>query len=1050
MTKKAIPSVRRSLLTATALTGVVAVSAPAFAQDDDTIIVTGSRLNQANLASSSPVFQVDAEEINTRGVTRIEDLINILPQAFAAQTSELANGANGTSTVNLRGLGAARTLVLMDGKRLPYSTVIGGSASQASTANLDTVPAQLVERVDVVSGGASALYGSDAVAGVVNFILRRDFEGLELDGQVGFFQDGNNDEFANALLDNFGIDRPGSQLDGRGVNVSATWGANTADGRGNVTAFFQYQDQNEIRQGARDYSACSYNNDTGVVANPSGIGRIVCGGSGTFRRIGLVSVNPNFDSTMPVSATNPTANPLFPAGLFLQEDGTLVPFTGAPNQLFNFAPDNFIQRNNERFNISAFARYEVTDNIEAYMDLSFTENTTDSQIAFSGTFFRNFTINCDNPFLEAAVPGPAGQNTVATGQLGCTQAQIDSGASVNFGGVAGPGYRNVNGNPRSTFTGLSTFRAVGGFRGTLGDNWDWDVFGQFSRTRHNSNSTGDLNFQAVQDAFLVRRADTDGDGMPDPDGAPVCISGNAGCLPLNLFQRPGGVDQITPQVAQSIQGNAFVTGTVEQIVLGGTISGDLSDYGFQFPLAESGILGLVGVEYREDRLDRRPDDVSQIPGGLGLTGVGGGTMPLQGEVSVWELFAETQIPLIEGKPFFEEFGINGAYRYSNYTTDSDQTAQTDFDTHTFAAGISWTPVSDLRFRGQFQRAVRAPNVFNLFSAQNTGLFNAVDPCSGAVPTATVAQCAFTGLPASQYGSLPTNPAVQENQVTGGNPLLNPEKSNTYTFGVVMQPRWIDGLTVSVDYFDISIKDAITAIPPLTTLTQCVTTGDPNFCSLVQRDRDGSLFASPVPPAGSPFQFAGVQATVVNVAQVDTRGIDVAASYGLDMADVGLGGWGSLNWNYVSTFLMEQSSIPVPGVTTVVECKGLYRGGCGGPNPEYRHRLLTTWQTPWNIDITATWRHFSGVQLAAGQQTGGTFAPTGNILDDNLDSAEYLDLAAQFYVRENMTLRAGVQNVFGRDPELSTLAGTAPGNGDTFPGTYDPAGRFIFFGVNLQL
>ncbi len=1027
MTKKAIPSVRRSLLTATALTGVVAVSAPAFAQDDDTIIVTGSRLNQANLASSSPVFQVDAEEINTRGVTRVEDLINILPQAFAAQTSELANGANGTSTVDLRGLGAARTLVLMDGKRLPYSTVIGGSSSQASTANLDTVPAQLVERVDVVSGGASALYGSDAVAGVVNFILRRDFEGLELDGQVGFFQDGNNNDFANALLDNFGVDRPGSQLDGRGVNVSATWGANTADGRGNVTAFFQYQDQNEIRQGARDYSACSYNNDTAVVADPRGIGRITCGGSGTFRRIGLANANPNF-----------------PMGLFLNEDGTLVPFTNAPDQLFNFAPDNFIQRNNERFNISAFSRYEITDNLEAYMDLSFTENTTDSQIAFSGTFFRNFLINCDNPFLQAAVPG--GGN-VADSALGCTPAQIATGlnpdgtqADVNFGGVAGPGYRNVNGSPRSTGTALSTFRAVGGFRGTLGDNWDWDVFGQFSRTRHNSQSVGDLNFQAVQDAFFV---------VDNGDG-PVCRSGNAGCLPLNIFSRPGGVDPITAEVAQSYSGNAFVTGTVEQIVLGGTISGDLSDYGFQFPLAESGILGLVGVEYREDRLDRQPDDVSQIPGGLGLTGVGGGTMPLQGEVSVWELFAETQIPLIEGKPLFEEFGINGAYRYSNYTTDSDQTAQTDFDTHTFAAGISWTPVSDLRFRGQFQRAVRAPNVFNLFSAQNTGLFNATDPCSGAVPTATVAQCAFTGLPASQYGLLPTNPAVQENQVTGGNPLLNPEKSNTYTFGVVMQPRWIDGLTVSVDYFDISIKDAITAIPPLTTLTQCIQTGDPNFCGLIQRDRDGSLFASPVPPAGSPFQFAGVQATVVNIAQVDTRGIDVAASYGLDMADVGLGGWGSLNWNYVSTFLMENSSIPVPGVTTTVECKGLYRGGCGGPNPEYRHRLLTTWQTPWNIDITATWRHFSGVQLAAGQQTGGVFVSPGNILDDNLDSAEYLDLAAQFYVRENLTLRAGVQNVFGRDPELSTLAGTAPGNGDTFPGTYDPAGRFIFFGVNLQL
>ncbi|MHA7872818.1 MAG: TonB-dependent receptor domain-containing protein, partial [Hyphococcus sp.] len=262
---------------------------------------------------------------------------------------------------------------------------------------------------------------------------------------------------------------------------------------------------------------------------------------------------------------------------------------------------------------------------------------------------------------------------------------------------------------------------------------------------------------------------------------------------------------------------------------------------------------------------------------------------------------------------------------------------------------------------------------------------------------------------------------------------------------------IDGLTVAVDYYDISIKDAISAIPPQTSLNQCLNTGDPNFCQFVVRDRDGSLFASPVPPTGSPFQFAGVQAAALNVAQLDRRGIDVSAAYSFDMADLGLGGLGSMNLNYVSTFLMETSSIPVPGVTAVTDCTGLYRGGCGGPNPEYRHRLLTTWQTPWNIDINATWRYISSVQFNSGQADGSqAFAPTGNVLDDFLDSANYLDLAAQWYVRENLTLRAGVNNVMGRDPNLSTESGTAPGNGNTFPGWYDPAGRFIFFGVNVRL
>ncbi|MEO0675085.1 MAG: TonB-dependent receptor plug domain-containing protein, partial [Pseudomonadota bacterium] len=275
----------RKLLCSTVLGGaVIATAAPAIAQDDDddAIVVTGSRLSNPNLTASSPVYQVDAAEIDARGVTRIEDLVNILPQAFPGQTSELANGATGTSTLDLRGLGAVRTLVLIDGKRLPYGS------PNTSAVNLDLIPAQLVEKVDIVTGGASAVYGSDAISGVANFILKRDFEGLQLDGQVGVFQDGNGGEFANELLASFNQPAPGPQLDGRGVNVSALFGANTADGRGNVTAFLQYQDQNEIRQGERDYSACAFGRSSTA---PNAVGGVTCAGSSTFRRIGLSNSN---------------------------------------------------------------------------------------------------------------------------------------------------------------------------------------------------------------------------------------------------------------------------------------------------------------------------------------------------------------------------------------------------------------------------------------------------------------------------------------------------------------------------------------------------------------------------------------------------------------------------------------------------------------------------------------------------------------------------------------------------------------------------------------
>jgi len=1056
------------LLCTTMLSGAaVAMATPAFAQDD-TIIVTGSRLNQANISSASPVFQVDAGEIDSRGVTRIEELLNILPQAFSGQTSQTANGASGTSTLNLRGLGTLRTLVLVDGKRLPF-----GSPS-TSASNLDLIPAQLVQRVDIVTGGASAVYGSDAMGGVANFILRRDYEGLMIDAQVGAFQDGNGNDFAAAVLTAGAIPVPGAELDGRGVNVSATFGANTADGRGNVTAFLSYQDQNEIRQDARDYSACAFG-----PANPSptSIGGIGCVGSTTFRRFfGNGTFTP---AGLPLGPLGePSSIPGPGTDTFLQADGTLVPFVGGTAQTFNFAPDNFIQRNNERFNFSAMSRYEITDNIEAYLDLGFTSNTTDAQIAFTGSFFRPFSTNCGNPLLGSGAGSFANL-------LGCEtqlQSQIDDGMGgflmenaldamgnpIDDGmggfvqqpqqqllvdGMGDPllftgdvpltfGYRNVTGDPRNSFIDLQTFRMVGGFRGQIGDNWNYDVFGQYAKTIQTRISTGDLNFQSLQDALFVTGT----------AAAPVCRSGNSSCIPFDVFN-----NNVTQTAARSAQGNGFRNGNTKQIVLGGALDGDLGRYGFQFPWAENGVQGLVGVEYRLDQLDSQPDSISQIPAGRGFTGVGGGTLPVKGQVQVWELFMETQIPLVEGRPFFEELAINGAYRFSSYSTSGNNTANS-FNTNTFSAGVTWSPTADVRLRGQFQRAVRAPNVIELFTGQNTGLFGASagpnglnDPCAsaaGVMPSATAAQCAFTGASAAQYAAgITDNSAAQLNSVSGGNPFLTPESSNTYTFGVVLTPEFLPGFSASVDYFDITINDAISTVPPQTSLNQCIASGNPQFCNLIVRDRFGTLWQTNTPPAGAGVNFSGIYATNTNISDLSTRGIDANLRYSHDF-----GGWGSLTTNYAATFLMELSSVPVPGVTTTVECKGLYGGQCGNPNAEYRHRVLSTWQTPWNFDLTATWRYTGGVDQDSGTpsiSTGGTASPSGNVIDDAFDPASYLDISGQWYVRENLTLRAGVNNIFGREPELTTFGGGFS-NGNTIAGVYDTGGRFFFFGVNLEL
>ncbi len=972
----------RALTLAGASIFALGFSGAALAQSEDegaseeAIIVTGSRLKQSNLVAISPITQVSAEEIKIRGTVRIEDMLNILPQAFAGQTSEVSNGASGTSTLNLRGLGSIRTLVMIDGKRLPFGS------PNSSPANLDLIPAALVERVDVVTGGQSAVYGSDAIGGVANFILRRNFEGIEVDAQVGYNQDSNNNKFAQSVL--AGANQPipgGSTFDGRNVSLSVTMGANAPDDRGNVTVNLSYQNQNAIEQGTRDISGCAFGG-TNAPGSVDGIGCVGSTASATGRFLSLDNGNQ----------------------FFLQPDGQIVPFTGIPSQTFNFNPFNFFQRPNERFSMTTLARYDVTNNVEAYLDLSFTNNKTDAQIAPTGTFFANGAVNCSNPFLGS---GPGSFFDV----LSCTNAPgAVSNVLINR--------RNVEGGGRNSNIELTTWRMVGGLRGDLGDNFSYDVFGQFSRTNLTSISSKDFSIANLTDALNV---------VNGPNG-PVCASGNAGCVPYNVFQIGG----VTQGAINYIQQDAFVNGFTEQKVLGGNIQGDLTDYGLKSPFADSGIQTLVGYEFRKDELSRSPDAISATPGG-GLTGVGGATLPVAGVTRLFELYAETQIPLVTDAPLAQELSFNGAYRYSDYTVNGNG-VKNGFTTDTYAAGLSWVPIDDIRVRGQYQRAVRAPNIIELFSSQNTGLFNltsnpdgSFDDCAGATPFRSLAECQRTGVTAATYGTIPDNSAGQFNAITGGNPLLEPEVSDTYTLGVILTPSMIPGLSVSVDYFDIKVNKTIATIPPNQAFENCLNTGDPAFCNLIQRDVANSLFVS--------SSTGGITATNVNIASLSTSGVDIAATYSMD-----LGNQGSMSIDYVSTILDSSAFESFPG-SGKVECKGVYGTVCGVPTPTYRHRLMGTWQSPYDVNFSTTWRYFGSVDLE------GT--PNGTI-DDHFSSKSYVDLSASWFMKENVVLRAGVNNLFDVDPPLSTSLPTGTGNGNTFPGVYDSVGRQLFVGINVAL
>jgi len=1066
------------LLRTTVLSGAaLAAATPAFAQDDDgsddVVVVTGTRLKDANIDATSPVSTIGSEAFDIRGTTDTIDLLNTLPQitpGLNSQNTGFANGANGTSTINLRGLGETRTLVLVDGKRLPYgSPTTGGFAS-----DVNLVPAPLIERVEIVTGGASAVYGSDAIAGVANFIMKKDFEGIEIDGQFGFNQSGNNTEFAQAALTAAGFDPvTGATTGNETWDISGVMGANIEGGRGNVTAYFRYLRNNGLQQGERDFSQCALG-EGATAAQRFCIGsnqgpfpttfflpatqEVDAMGNGVFvdlfdamgnalldamgmQQRGAVLLpitdsmgnplgaptaildqmgNPAFDAM-----GNPLFNPFATSALSLSGNGDGA-FSLGFNNPFNFNPFNPIIRSVERFNAGFSGTYDINDNISSYMTFGFTQSQSPQVIAPSAAFGSSTTqINCDNPLLStellAAICG------VDDGMGGFTRDQDGDGFA--------PGQlrrRFVEGGNRTDDRTLTNFRIVGGFTGTVFDTWDWEVFGQFAGTKLER-----LQFNQVTATQLLRAIDIVDDGMGNPVCRSVVDGTDPACLPFISAYVTGAAN---PAGLQAYVDTPTLTqGSLQQTVFGGTIQTPLGQYGLQSPWSENDMSILFGVEYRRDQLRTQADATNA--GGL-LIGAGGAVNPTNGSTEVWELFMETNIPLIEGVQGIESLSINGAFRYSDYSSTDIRNGIDggDFTATTFAAGLSWTPVEDIRIRGQYQRAIRAPNIGELFLPQFGNLTSLSDPCAG-TPTATVAQCQNTGLAPTLFGLVPPD-SGQLNILQGGNPNLSPEVANTYTIGAIYTPNQVPGLTIAVDYFNISLKDRITGITPSITLNTCLQTGNPTFCSLITRAPDGSL-------TNLPRTSFNIDATNRNIAANDVSGIDGRVSYGYDFGE-----WGSFDWDYNASYYIENSTLPLPGFGQF-DCVGFYDDNCQNPNFQYSHVFSTTYTTNFNLSASAVWRYVSSVERVSSidAQTGAiTVVDPATLASAVLESESYLDLAVFYDLFENVQLRAGVNNIFDNDPPITPQFVPSPtGNNsaNSYPGNYDLAGRFIFTGINVR-
>jgi outer membrane receptor protein involved in Fe transport len=998
--------------------GLSLFSVPALAQDapqsadeagpEQQIVVTGTRISNPNLTSVSPVTVVSAQEVKSQGTTRVEDLLNSLPQVFASEGSTDANGASGIATVDLRDLGAARTLVLINGRRL------GAGDPTDVVADLNFIPGALIKRVDVLTGGASATYGSDALAGVVNFVLDTKFEGIRLDAQYSFYNHNNDYSESNydASLAGRNYQPPrGNRADGGTKNVTLVMGAGFDDDRGHVSAYAGWRKVNAVTQGDRDFSYCGYSAGTS-----SGSDYYTCGGSSTsangrFRR----TKNVGLGSTAVYSPINklpnngpcpdPDANACRSFTLDPAASQTFRSYSSSRDG-FNFNPYNYFQRPDERFTLGGFADYEINEHFKPYLEVMFMDDHTRAQIAPSGAFYgTDFFVNCNNALMSAAQ-----QTELCGANAGTSTIQ-----SVYIG------RRNVEGAGRVDDLRHTDYRIVVGMKGDINDVFSYDMSGQYWRAILAERYENDFSRKKINNALNV---------VTDPSsGQAVCaafLSGaDTNCVPWNIWT-PGGVTQAATNYLAT---PGFRSGQSTEYVASAVISGDLGKMGVQSPWADNGAQIAMGVEYRKEQVELT-NDAEFLTGDLAGQGTPFGVRDVNGEYTVKEVFGELSLPLVSGRPGIETLGLSAGYRYSDYSLSGGSSA--------YKVELEYAPIRQVRFRAGYNRAVRSPNTLELFSQPNVTLFSRAngDPCGGASPSATLAECALTGVAGVDYGSIDNNPASQYNQQTSGNTSLRPETADTWTLGMVINP--MRNLSISVDGYQIKIKDSIGTLGANFILDQCIATANPFYCGKINRSAGGSLWT------GDAF----VQNWTMNLGSTSTRGIDVTANYKVE-----LGNESSLTFDLVGTYLDRFEVEPLSGALSVgkYDCAGLFGQSCGTPLPKWRHKLRATYSMSNGLSLSAAWRFFKGTENDGNDPNPLLHTGTGTHINPavaKLPSVSYFDLSLSARVGDNYTLRVGAQNVFDKTPPV--LDSNYSNNGsNVYAQVYDSLGRYVYAAIELN-
>ncbi|WP_441002957.1 TonB-dependent receptor domain-containing protein [Pseudocolwellia agarivorans] len=861
------------------------------------ISVTGSRIFRPGATSASPISSVGAGEIKMLQTPQVEEVLRQLPSTIPGDGANVNNGTAGAATVNLRGLGEERTLVLMNGRRMVPFNFDG-------IVDTNSVPVALIESVDVVTGGASAVYGSDAIAGAVNFVMKRNFEGVELSYNHSETGDGDGDT----------------------DNISLTLGSNLADDRGNVALSLNWTDRKAVLLGDRELGQVGITSEEGYLSYLAGNGPLApiqgCGGPDVVESGGSTTAIPTRFSIVGAGVD----------GQF-REDGTI----GSECSEFNFNPYNYYQTPQERWGATAIAHYDINDDHTVYTRASFSSTSVKQQIAPSGTFGTVFNLPLANPLIgdEARQWIIDGANdALANGLL--NTGDVTNWNDVNNNNVVDEAdylavqlrRRTLELGARSTDYQTDLFQIVVGAEGTLYEDWAYDVSYQYGESNRTNIFSGYTNVANLQNA------------LDTTDGV-TCNNGDSTCVPIDLF---GGFGTITDEAAAYSSATALLKQAYSQEIITATVNGPVNF--IEVPSAGEPLSLSFGYEHRQEVGETTPDECLKLAPISCLGGNGGNILPIEGGFKVSEFFVEGVLPVFDGAEYADILDIEFAYRSADY----DSVGSND----TWKLGFSWKPSEDLLIRVMKQSATRAPNVGEIASPVVTSLDNTnLDPCSvanaGNIDDTLRNLCISTGMTDAQVGNVANVISSQVDVFAGTNPDVLPEaeEADTFTAGFVYTNSDLNDLTLTVDYYNIDVANTIGEFTADQILRACYEGGNTTECAKINRI-GGSLTV-----AGS-----GIDTFTTNLLYRKAEGIELSLNFSVPLEDMGELKFDTIANHYLSNERQAAAELDV------IDCVGAYGQNCS-PTPETKLTQRVTWLYE---DLTASllWRYTSALDMEADQ------------------------------------------------------------------------------------